>query len=186
MPLCATGSVRRIWQEERGDYLHWSSITIKIISHSIERFTIKLRIPSWSKITTLKVNNKIESVTPGTYKEIERQWSSGDKIELVLDMRCRIINAPHGSNRAGDNFQALIRGPIVLARDENFDKDYDQPVAITSKGGYVNVASEKPFVPGTSMQFRIPTNSGFIHMVDYASVNNWNGKHICTWLRKAN
>ena len=101
-------------------------------------------------------------------------------------MGCRLINAPHGSNRAGDNFQALIRGPIVLARDENFDSDYNKPVAIISKDGYVDIASEAPFIPGTNMQFRIPTKDGFIHMVDYASVNDWNGKHICTWLPKEN
>jgi hypothetical protein len=34
------------------------------------------------------------------------------------------------------------------------------------------------------MQFRVPTHDGFIPMVDYASVNNWNGKHVCTWLPK--
>ncbi|MEO9021357.1 MAG: beta-L-arabinofuranosidase domain-containing protein [Ginsengibacter sp.] len=168
------------------DYPKTGSIAIKVISHSAERFVIKLRIPLWSKKTTLKVNGKTESVTAGTYKRIERRWSSGDKIELILDMRCRLIDAPHGSNRAGDNFQALVRGPIVLARDENFDSGYNKPVAIISKAGYVNVVSEVPFIPGTNMQFRIPTTTGYIHMVDYASVNNWNGKHICTWLPKAN
>ncbi len=168
------------------DYPKSGSIAIRVVSHSTERFAIKFRIPLWSKITTLKVNGKTESVTAGTYKEIERRWSSGDKIELILDMRCRLIDAPHGSNRAGDNFLALVRGPIVLARDENFDSGYNKPVAIVSKAGYVNVVSEVPFIPGTNMQFRIPTSTGYIHMVDYASVNNWNGKHICTWLPKAN
>jgi hypothetical protein len=32
------------------------------------------------------------------------------------------------------------------------------------------------------MEFIVPTADGPIHMVDYASVNGWEGKHVCTWL----
>lgn len=115
---------------------------------------------------------------------LERSWSSGDKIELVLDMRCRLIDAPHGSNRAGDNYQALIKGPIVLARDENIDTNFNKPVTIKSKDGYVEALPETTSLPYRLM-FRIPTDNGFIQMVDYASVNSWDGKRVCTWLPKA-
>lgn len=37
----------------------------------------------------------------------------------------------------------------------------------------------------TRTEFRVPVKGGYIWMLDYASVNNWNGKHICTWLSKA-
>jgi hypothetical protein len=46
----------------------------------------------------------------------------------------------------------------------------------------VDIVAEKATIPGTKMQFRVPTTSGDISMVDYASVDNWKGKHICTWL----
>jgi hypothetical protein len=134
----------------------------------------------------LTINNKPIEVIPGTYAEINRKWEKGDQIELQLDMRCRLINAPQGSNRAGDNFQALVRGSIVLARDENIDEHYNEPVSIISKDGYVDIVTEKVTFPGTQMQFRIPVKNGYISVVDYASVNNWNGKHICTWLPKSN
>jgi hypothetical protein len=100
-------------------------------------------------------------------------------------MRCRVVEAPKGSNRAGDNFQALVRGPIVLARDENIDEQYNQPVSFISSDGYVDIVSESPTVSGVKMQFQVPVKDGFIRMVDYASVNNWNGKHVCTWVSKA-
>ncbi|WP_298648133.1 beta-L-arabinofuranosidase domain-containing protein, partial [uncultured Proteiniphilum sp.] len=80
-----------------------------------ETFSLKVRIPSWSKETVLRVNGKNVKVKPGTYAEIRRKWRNGDTIELQLDMRCRVVNAPQGSNRAGDNFRAVIRGPLVLA-----------------------------------------------------------------------
>jgi hypothetical protein len=43
-------------------------------------------------------------------------------------MQRRVIDFPHGTNRKGYNMQAVIRGTIVLARAENMDRDYSQPV----------------------------------------------------------
>jgi len=100
----------------------------------------------------------------------------------VGNCACRLLASPHGSNRAADNHQALIRGPIVLGRDENTDHNYNQPVEIAARGGYVEVTPMPPVLPGTRLQFRVPTREGFITMVDYASVDNWTGKHVCTWL----
>ncbi|MHB9143276.1 MAG: hypothetical protein ACYC25_15505, partial [Paludibacter sp.] len=104
----------------------------------------------------------------GTYAVLNRKWNSGDKIELQLDMRCRIVDAPHGSNRAGDNFQALVRGPVVLARDENIDEQYNEPVFVVSNDGYVDIVREDSSGSGAKMQFRVPVEDGFIRMVDYA------------------
>lgn len=166
------------------DYPLSGSIVVTVTPEAPEDFTLHLRIPAWSTRTVLKVNGETIRATPGTYAEIRRTWSAGDKVELTLDMRCRVIDAPRGSNRAGDNHQALIRGPIVLARDENIDPDYNQPVEIISKDGYVEVEPVPPAQKSTRMQFRVPIRGGFIQMVDYASVDNWTGKHICTWLPK--
>lgn len=167
------------------DYPVSGNVVVRVSPKYSEIFSIKLRIPSWSKSTVLKVNGKSIPVNSGTYAEISRKWSPDDKIELNLDMRCRILDAPHGSNRAGDNFQALIMGPVVLSRDENIDDNYNRPVSVISKNGYVSIIAEEPLIKGTKMQFRVPVDNGFISMVDYASVNNWNGKHICTWIPKA-
>jgi DUF1680 family protein len=166
------------------DYPLSGKVTVTVSLEKSERFTIRARIPAWSKSAGLDVNGKPYATVPGTYAQLHRKWSNGDTINLLLDMRCRLINAPHGSNRAGDNFDALVRGPIVLARDENLDPDYNQPVSIQSSGGYVDVTPVPPTRPGTRMQFKVPTASGSIQMVDYASVNNWNQTHICTWLPK--
>lgn len=166
------------------DYPLSGHILVRVTTQKPETFSIRFRIPSWSKATGMQVNGEPVAVSPGTYATIERKWSSDDRIELELDMRCRIIDAPHGSNRAGDHFQALVRGPVVLARDENIDEHYNDPVSLVSKDGFAEIIPEDPTIPGTKMQFRVPTEDGFIRMVDYASVNNWNGKHICTWLPK--
>ena len=160
-------------------------IKVTVLLARSERFALRLRIPAWSSTNSLNVNGKPFAAAPGTYAELRRKWSNGDTVDLNLDMRCRLVNAPHGSNRAGDNFVALVRGPVVLARDENLDAHYDEPAGIVSHDGYVDVLSVSPTLPATRMQFNVPATGGFIQMVDYASVNSWNGKHVCTWLPKA-
>ena len=98
-------------------------------------------------------------------------------------MRCRLLDAPRGSNRAGDSFQALVWGPIVLARDENIDPDYDEPVRVVAgKDRVVRVKRVAPTLASTRLEFEVPPDDGPIRMTDYASVNGWEGAHICTWL----
>jgi|AGTN01.3.fsa_nt_gi Uncharacterized protein conserved in bacteria len=166
------------------DYPISGDIRIDLDLKKAEKFTLKVRIPEWSKRTTLKVNDKTIAVIPGTYAEIDRRWRSGDKITLSLDMRCRVIEAPRGSNRAGDHFQAVIRGPVVLSRDENMDENYNQPVSLKSDDGYIEAVQENPVSKDIKLQFSLPLENGkSIIMIDYGSVNNWdNNMHICTWL----
>jgi uncharacterized protein len=184
--VASTPAGRNVRIDIETDYPKSGVVILKIDPDTPEKFTLHLRIPAWSATTSLSVNGQLMNVTPGTYAAIDRQWQTGDRVELQLDMRCRLIDGPHGSNRDGDNRVALVRGPVVLARDENIDPDYDKPVAIVSKDGYVDVASIAPTLKTTRLQFSVPIlGGGSIQLVDYASVDCWSGKHICTWMPKA-
>ena len=179
-----SGSKKNVRLDLETNYPLSGDIVVKVTPTASEKFTIRLRIPEWSKATILKINGESVSVTPGKYAEIYRKWTSGDKIVLSLDMRCRIIDSPRGSNRAGDNFQAVVTGPVVLARDENMDANFNQPVTIISKEGYVNVLTDSGSTQSYKLLIKIPTPEGYIRMVDYSSVNSWSGKRVCTWLPK--
>lgn len=158
-------------------------VVINISPEQKEKFTVKLRIPAWSKGTVLAVNGKRMEVTAGTYAAITRKWSKGDTVELTFDMACRLVDAPHGTDPAGDKFRAVVRGPIVLARDENIDARYAEPVKVqTRPDGTVDIRPVSPTLPATKMEYLVPTDRGDIRMVDYASVNGWEGKRVCTWL----
>jgi hypothetical protein len=50
--------------------------------------------------------------------------------------------------------------------------------------GLVKVQKVRSTLPGTHMEFIVPTGEGDIRMSDYASVNGWQGSHVCTWLPK--
>ncbi len=147
-------------------------------------FTIKLRIPSWSSSTTVSVGGEpVSEVTPGTYLSLSRDWKPGDEIKISFGMEARLIKAKEGRNPVSKDFQAVQWGPIVLARDENIDPDYSNPVSIIAgEGGVVNVRKVAPEREGTRLQFIVPTTSGSIKMVDYSSVDCWEGTHVQTWL----
>ena len=163
-----------------------NTATITIDEAQKEKYDFMLRIPGWSTNTIVKVNGKaIDNVVAGKYLTLTRKWKKGDKIELTFDMRCRLIDAPHGSNPDAWNYQAVIYGPMVLARDENIDADYNKPVQVVADAnGEVKLTPVKPTREGTRMEFLVPTTDGNIHMVDYSSVDGWKDKKICTWLPK--
>lgn len=159
--------------------------TITVNPAKTESFTIKLHMPLWSENTIVKVNGKaMANVVAGQYLNLKRKWKRADKIEVTFDMKCRLIDAPtQGSNPAGRYFQAVQYGPIVLARDENTDPSFDKPVQVVADAnGIVAVKRVAPTLKGTRMEFEVPTTDGPIRMIDFSSVNCWNGKKICTWL----
>lgn len=166
------------------DFPQSGNVQIIVNPSETEKFNLKLRIPEWSENTVIKVNGEtLGKVSPGTYFDILREWNVDDKVEIAFDMKCRIMDAPKGSNPAGHNFQALKWGPIVLARDENLDPDYNKPIRVVADAnGLVNIQKVQPSLPGTCLEFTVPTTDGEIRMSDYATIDGWHGSSVCTWL----
>ena len=170
--------------EMKGDLLDASGWNMSVASSNDEPFAISLRIPAWSERTEVAVNGEsVGEVAPGRYLDLPRKWRKGDGVSVKFDFKARLLMAPHGSNRAGDGYQAVVWGPIALARDENTDPAYAEPVAVKADAsGVVAARRVKPSIPGRRLEFRIPTETGEITMCDYASVDGWRGKRVQTWL----
>jgi len=163
--------------EQNTEYPVLGLVSINIDPVKEETFTIALRIPNWSEQTSIKVNGEnIDGIDPGTHKRITRTWKKGDKIELQLDMRGRLVRQ--------DNHVAIVRGPIVLARDSRFgDGSVDEAAVIQHEDGYVDlrISGEKP--AGVWMAFTTPLKLGTgtkatlnppaqIHFCDFCSAGN--------------
>ena len=178
----ASGGTVRLVAE--GDLLDESGWSLRVEPSREEEFSVSLRIPAWSERTTVRVNGeRIADVVSGRYLDIARTWRTGDRIDVEFDFKARRLDAPHGSNRAGDGYQAVVWGPIALARDENADASYDKPVVVKADSdGFVAVKRIKPVLPCHRLEFLVPTETGDITMCDYASVDGWRGKRIQTWL----
>ena len=93
-----------------------------------------------------------------------------------MDLRTRLVRSEKYKRAA------IVRGPVVFARDENMDKDYDKSVRLAERDGFVDILQEAPLNNTVWQQIRVPTKSGQIRMVDYASINNWNGLKTRTWM----
>jgi uncharacterized protein len=74
------------------------------------KFSLRVRVPSWSKIEGLKTK-------PGAYWLLRQTWSRTQTITLDFELPTRVVEG-EGSN-AGK--VALVRGPQVLAVDEFYN-----------------------------------------------------------------
>jgi DUF1680 family protein len=164
------------------DFPKSGNVKIKVNAEKPEEFTIKLKIPSWSENTQLMGITPQSPLSSGQYAEIKRTWQPNDEINLRLDMRCKLLEAPKGgSTPDSDKYVALRYGPLVLCRNSETDPDYNQPVSvIADENGFV--AANLTVNADDAFAFDIPTSEGSIRMFPYAHVNGWNGAKIQTWL----
>ena len=166
---------KSVWLRQTTEYPRTDQIEIEVDPTKETTFTIALRIPAWSKIATVSVNGRPEAgVLQGAYLPVNRKWKKGDRITVKLDLRARLVER----NQA----QAIVRGPLVLARDSRFeDGSVDEASVVVSKDGYVELtpveapdfawlAFTAPMVLGTDLEsHRTPRQ---IHFCDFASAGN--------------
>ncbi|MCF6331898.1 MAG: glycoside hydrolase family 127 protein [Draconibacterium sp.] len=165
--------------EQKTNYPEDDKIQLNVFPEKPERFTIALRIPGWGTQNSILINGeKIEGLLPGAYAKITRLWKKGDKIELQLDLRGRLVEL--------NGYAAILRGPIVLARDSRFEDGFvDEAVLIQNKNNIVElqVSDNKP--EETWLSFTAPLKLGTgiatsdeptqIHFCDFGSAGNtWN------------
>lgn len=169
-------------------------IKITIDMEESERFELLIRIPAWSIQTEMTVNGEAVEAENG-YTKIERNWQTGDVVELQLDMRTKAIypvsyghqvlmnKVVWGANYMvptydeedpkAKNHMALRRGPVILAQENRLGYSVDEPVDISiNKDGYVDVAfPEKKIAPYENiLELVVPLMDGTgMHVTDYAS-----------------
>ncbi len=177
--------------EQHTTYPEGDAIELKIAVEKPEKFTLAFRIPEWSIESTIMVNGEeTEGFAPGKYVKITRQWKKGDKVELHLDMRGRLVKL--------NGYSAVLRGPIVLARDSRFNDGFvDEAAAIQQKNGKVDIhiSDDKP--EGVWLSFIVPLKLGTgiestgnsvsqVHFCDFGSAGNtWDSNsRYRVWLAK--
>jgi uncharacterized protein len=175
--LIPVSPTNKVSLEQVSDYPVSDKIEFRINPEKPENFTISFRIPSWSKNSVIEVNGtEITEITPGTYKKITRLWNKNDKVILKMDLSARLIRQ--------NGYQAVLRGPVVLARDARFSDGfiYESAVIIDKNGAVelvpalckpanVWMAFTAPLVLGTDLEgeFR---GSKQISFCDFASAGN--------------
>jgi hypothetical protein len=78
------------------------------------RFPLRLRIPSWSAKTRVRVNGKsVSEVKPGGYLTLDREWKRGDTVQINSDMSLRYWVG----ERECAGKTSIYRGPLLLVRE---------------------------------------------------------------------
>jgi DUF1680 family protein len=173
-------SKNKVVLNQKTTYPEGNQIFISVNPNKSERFTIALRIPDWSIQSTLYVNGEIiDGISSGGYAKVTRRWKKGDEIKLKLDLRGRVVKL--------NSYVAILRGPIVLARDSRFNDGFvDEAVVIMQKNGRVEIQISDNKPEGVWLSFTAPLKLGTgiastkntvyqIHFCDFGSAGNtWN------------
>ena len=169
------------------DYPYAGGVTVTVDPGEDAAFDLLLRIPNWSSKTDIQINGAPArfDIDQG-YAKLARVWHKGDKVSINFDMRTRVLHAadvdPDADEKSVNHF-ALLRGPLVLARDESMGHDLDTPVTVKESGGFA-AGTELPAQHGSMLTAAIATSSGPVEVCDYASCGrDWrNGKRMTAWI----
>jgi DUF1680 family protein len=93
-------------------------INISFTVKTKARFKYYFRIPGWCMKYSIRLNNIEQTcIINDGYALIDREWSGGDKISLILDMPVNfVLSNPHVRENIGKI--AVMRGPIVYCAEE--------------------------------------------------------------------
>lgn len=105
----ANGTVVDVKEETNYPFSGTIKFTLNTNSKTSVAFPFDLRIPEWCKTAIIKVNGKVEQEPTGNQiVKLNREWRSGDVVELELPMHIR-------QNRWYENSVSVERGPLVYA-----------------------------------------------------------------------
>ena len=143
--------------------------------------TLDLRVPGYAESFAVIPDgcpSRLQLGIPGQYLRVASEVAEGDSFLITMDYSPVRHTAPHGSDRAGDNFVAFTYGPILLARDSRDGvppltpvpcvEPTDWRVEDSARGGFLTLHLE---VGGESLT-----------LIDYASAGDWQGGSFAAWL----
>jgi DUF1680 family protein len=107
---------------QKTEYPWNGNISITVEPKSPSEFALMLRIPSWSRGGSVQVHSDTgiafeqANVEPGEYFRLQRKWSAGDTVQLVLPMPVRLVEG-HKLVEETRGQIAVMRGPVVYCME---------------------------------------------------------------------
>lgn len=162
-------------------------IAMKLSLERPERFAVTLRVPAWSRKTTLSLNGESLPIEGTGYQTFVREWKDGDSLTLTLDLRVQAVLPPEGACNQED-FCAYRRGPVMLGADARLGRDPEE--AFSVKHDSENIVhgakpTDCPEIPDAKVCAELPTADGkTVRLIDYSSCGKtWDKDSRCAvWL----
>ena len=173
-PCCMTAALtdgQTVTLTQTTDYPVGGPIRVRVETDSDVPLTLHLRIPAWSRRTTLTVNGEAIPAAAGSYCPVTRIWKPTDEVELELDMTPHFWVAPDSAPVAGR--VSVYRGPILLARRVEDEPPSAIPflslreLSATDGDGIVHLTAHTP--------------DGSVTLVDYYTAGKDGGRFV-SWL----
>ena len=174
---------RKISIMQQTVYPENGKVKIQIDTDRPAVFALNLRIPAFCRDTACHVlvnGEKQPGIISGAYYKINRTWKKGDIIELELDVTARLVK--------DNGFTAIVKGPVVLARDTRFaDGFIDETALFIEKDGTIELTPVTNKPAGVWMAFTAPLVLGDyninvsaeqISFCDFASAGNIWSKNV--------
>lgn len=116
---CTMPSGNTLTLTQTTDYPLQGAVSLCVALEHAASFTIRLRIPAWSKHTKVTVNGVArQGIYAGQYLTMQREWQTGDEVHIELDM------TPHvwvGEQEAEGKASVYV-GPLLLTYDRQFNE----------------------------------------------------------------
>ena len=162
-------------------------IAMRLSLSEKETFTLSLRIPAWSRETTLTLNGEDLPIDGTGYQSFTHEWKDGDCLILTPDMRVQAVLPPAGSCNEED-YCAYRRGPVMLGADARLGRDPEEAFAVAhDRAGIVPGAKPTacPEIPEAKVPVELPTeDGGAVRLIEYSSCGKtWDETSRCAvWL----
>lgn len=136
------------WEIEQETAYPWDGLVRIRVLKSSGPTRLRLRVPSWCRGASLKVNGKPEPlVVDRGYAILDRSWVAADLIELDLPLEIRYVRS-HPRQRESFGKVAVHRGPLVWCAEE-VDNGPDLHVLTLGAADRASFHHGKIVVPGT-------------------------------------
>ncbi len=91
------------------NYPFEETIALGVSLEKSARFPLQLRVPAWCRKPQIKVNGRVQSgIVAGTFATLNRQWKTGDRVEIRFPMSVQSVRSALGS-------VSLRRGPLLYS-----------------------------------------------------------------------
>ena len=148
---------------QKTDYPYDPHISFEVKISKPTRFTVNLRIPSWADGASVGVGGKRMDIAAGSFIRLDREWNSGNRIELELPLKTHLepIDAQHTDT------VALLSGPLVL-------------FAIGDSQPAVTRAQLMAMKKAGTQDWRVETGNGALKLLPWTTVQD---QAYATYLR---
>jgi len=148
---------------QKGEYPYDSHVDFMVKTSRPAEFALNFRIPAWANDASVSVNGKRESVAAGGFMRIQREWRSGDRIDIELPMKARLeaLDARHPDT------VALLVGPLVL-------------FAVTDSQPSVTRAQLLAAKKTNAQSWQVETSGGAMRMIPFTAIGE---EQYATYLR---